>query len=161
MSAEVLRSLREGDIVFPEQALFAPDGQGSLQIGGCHLGLLLESTSPPRFIVTELEKTAMNAPLDHLNPPSLDQMNAIEGLPDPASPDRFADLPLVLTLRLGNVSLKLSELRHLAIGSVLTVEGSTVGSAMLCHGERPLAHGELVDVEGRLGLQITRLEQPR
>ncbi|EJM64604.1 flagellar motor switch/type III secretory pathway protein [Pseudomonas sp. GM50] len=175
MSAAVLRSLRQGDIVFPEQAMFAPDGQGPLQIGGCRLGLQLESTNPPRFIVTELEETAMNAPLDHLSPPSLDHLQAIEGLPDLdnpsherdtaeetlASPDRFADLPLALTLRMGSVSLKLSELRNLAIGSVLIVEGSTVGNAMLCHGERPLAHGELVDVEGRLGLQITRLEQQR
>ncbi|WLG88003.1 FliM/FliN family flagellar motor switch protein [Pseudomonas cucumis] len=170
MSAAALRSLRQGDIVFPEQALFAPDGQGPLQIGGWRLSLQMESTNPPRFIVTELEETAMNAPLDYLNPPSLDSMNALEGLPDLdtsalgqtlASADRFADLPLALTLRMGSVSLKLSELRTLAIGSVLTVEGSTVGNAMLCHGERPLAHGELVDVEGRLGLQITRLEQLR
>ncbi|WP_277394973.1 FliM/FliN family flagellar motor switch protein [Pseudomonas viridiflava] len=47
------------------------------------------------------------------------------------------------------------------MGSVLTFNGCTPGHAMLHHGERVLAHGELVDVEGRLGLQITRMEALR
>ena len=34
----------------------------------------------------------------------------------------------------------------------------TPGFATLCHDDRPLAHGELVDVDGHIGLQITRLE---
>ncbi|WP_260954392.1 FliM/FliN family flagellar motor switch protein [Pseudomonas citri] len=169
LSTTLLQSLRPGDIVFPDQPLFNVEGQGTLHIGDWRLDLQGQPTHPLRFIVIDLEENAMNAPLDYLSPPSLDQMNAIDGLPDldnpghapDRAPDPFTDLPLALTLRLGNVHLKLSELRNLAIGSVLTVEGGAVGGAMLCYGERSLAHGELVDVEGRLGLQITHLEPSR
>jgi type III secretion protein Q len=70
--------------------------------------------------------------------------------------DTLAHLPLDLTLRCGRLTLTLGELRQLCSGTVLEVGGVTPGFATLCHGERVVAEGELVDVDGRLGLQITR-----
>ncbi|WP_223536870.1 FliM/FliN family flagellar motor switch protein [Pseudomonas sp. GL-B-16] len=69
----------------------------------------------------------------------------------------LANLPLELTLRCGQLSLSLGELRRLSNGTVLVATGVTPGFATLCHGERVVAEGELVDVDGRLGLQITRM----
>lgn len=66
-------------------------------------------------------------------------------------------LELDLTLRCGELRLTLAELRRLDTGSILEVSGIAPGHATLCHGEQVVAEGELVDVEGRLGLQITRL----
>ncbi|RMM42525.1 HrcQb [Pseudomonas syringae pv. aptata] len=66
-------------------------------------------------------------------------------------------LELDLTLRCGDLRLTLAELRRLDAGSILEVSGIAPGHATLCHGEQVVAEGELVDVEGRLGLQITRL----
>lgn len=66
-------------------------------------------------------------------------------------------LALDLTLRCGELRLTLAELRKLGAGTVLEVTGVAPGFATLCHGERVVAEGELVDVDGRLGLQITRL----
>lgn len=160
-------SLRPGDILLPEHPLFAPDGQGSLHIGGCRLGLRQDETDPLRFCITDLEENLMNASID--NCAAVDALASL----DPVLPElndtrqaddnlaRFADLPLALTLRAGSVSLTLGQMNTLAVGSVLTFSGCSPGNATLCHGERPLAHGELVDVEGRLGLQITRLETQR
>jgi type III secretion protein Q len=77
----------------------------------------------------------------------------------PQHPDEFASLaglPLDLTLRCGQLNLSLGELRRLSNGTVLVASGVTPGFATLCHGERVVAEGELVDVDGRLGLQITR-----
>jgi type III secretion protein Q len=68
----------------------------------------------------------------------------------------LANLPLDLTLRCGQLNLSLGELRRLSSGTVLVASGVTPGFATLCHGERVVAEGELVDVDGRLGLQITR-----
>lgn len=76
---------------------------------------------------------------------------------DTPAPDPLEQLPLELTLRCGNLILTLSELRRLASGTVLEVSGITPGHATLCHGERVVAEGELVDVDGRLGLLITRM----
>lgn len=78
--------------------------------------------------------------------------NATENTLDPTV---FYSLPLVLTLRCGNLKLTLGELSRLSAGATLLVDNIQPGEAILCHGDFPLAKGELVDVEGRLGLQIT------
>ncbi|KAA8712079.1 FliM/FliN family flagellar motor switch protein [Pseudomonas cannabina] len=78
--------------------------------------------------------------------------------PEPAA---FESLALDLTLRCGQIKLTLAELRRLDAGTILEVAGIAPGYATLCHGERVVAEGELVDVDGRLGLQITRMvKQP-
>jgi type III secretion protein Q len=78
----------------------------------------------------------------------------------PARPtEAFADLAMPLTLRCGQIRLTLGELAALAPGAILEVPGVTPGLAGLYYGERRLAQGELVDVEGRLGLQITQLDE--
>lgn len=73
-----------------------------------------------------------------------------------AALDPVAHLPLDLTLRCGQLNLSLGQLRHLGAGTVLIAAGVTPGFATLCHGDRVVAEGELVDVDGRLGIQITR-----
>jgi type III secretion protein Q len=74
--------------------------------------------------------------------------------------DPLDQLPMALTLRCGSLNLTLGDLRRIAAGSVLEVSGVTPGYATLCHGDRVVAEGELVDVEGRLGLQIIRMATP-
>ncbi|KPY96156.1 HrcQb [Pseudomonas syringae pv. spinaceae] len=73
------------------------------------------------------------------------------------APSGLDSLALDLTLRCGELRLTLAELRRLDAGTILEVGGVAPGYATLCHGERVVAEGELVDVDGRLGLQITRL----
>lgn len=72
--------------------------------------------------------------------------------------ERFDDLPLALTVRCGHLSLTLAELRNLAPGVVLQVQGVAPGAGALFYGERALAHGELVEVDGQLGLQVARVD---
>nr|1O9Y_A Chain A, HRCQ2 [Pseudomonas syringae]1O9Y_B Chain B, HRCQ2 [Pseudomonas syringae]1O9Y_C Chain C, HRCQ2 [Pseudomonas syringae]1O9Y_D Chain D, HRCQ2 [Pseudomonas syringae] len=80
------------------------------------------------------------------------------GAMDPQDePPALDSLALDLTLRCGELRLTLAELRRLDAGTILEVTGISPGHATLCHGEQVVAEGELVDVEGRLGLQITRL----
>lgn len=88
--------------------------------------------------------------------------DAYPGLPDTPqagepAPCVLAGLDLELTVRCGHIKLSLSALQHLAPGSVLGISGVTPGHATLCHGERVVAHGELVEVDGHLGLQIIRV----
>jgi type III secretion protein Q len=79
---------------------------------------------------------------------------------EPLNLDPLDQLPMALTLRCGSLNLTLGDLRRIAAGSVLEVSGVTPGYATLCHGDRVVAEGELVDVEGRLGLQIIRMATP-
>ena len=168
LSVEQLGSLRPGDVLLVDQALFSAAGQGYLDVGACRLHLQQATADALRFTLTELEDLPMNASLDHfaltdsehlaqkepLYPPS-----SVNDLPaDSPHPERFDNLPLALTLRAGTLSLSLGQLRHLTVGSVLSFSGCIPGQAMLCQGERILAQGELVNIDGLLGLQITRLE---
>lgn len=85
------------------------------------------------------------APVEDATPPPQDSL------------DPIAHLPLNLTLRCGQLTLSLEQLSQLGSGSVLEVQGIAPGHASLCHGEQVVGEGELVEVDGRLGLQITRM----
>ena len=69
----------------------------------------------------------------------------------------FDELSMALTVRCGVLTLTLGELRNLAPGTVLGITGYAPGVAGLYYGDRPIGQGQLVEVEGRLGLQLTRV----
>lgn len=110
--------------------------------------------------------------------PTLDEADEADSVPPLSEPfdehDHYASheqperigssglqsLALDLTLRCGALKLTLGELQTLSTGTIVEVSGIAPGHATLCHGEHVVAEGELVDVDGRLGLQITRLATP-
>ena len=81
-----------------------------------------------------------------------------ESHPPPELQKTFDSLPLNLTIETGQVSLSMAELKQLTVGSLVTAEGVSPGQAVLRYQGQTIARGELVDVEGRLGLQITSVE---
>lgn len=146
-----LGQLTCGSILVPQQPLFTPSGEGSLVLA--HQQIQVEWHQPQRLLVTQVEKMCMsNVENEH----EAAQLK-VSGTECCAIQPELADLPLNLQLRCGRITLSLSELQHLSVGSLLTATGLTPGHATLCHGEHPLAEGELVNIEGQLGLSITRL----
>ncbi|WP_174865485.1 type III secretion system cytoplasmic ring protein SctQ [Pectobacterium polaris] len=155
-----LRRLCTGDLILPNRPWFTPSGEGTLSAGTLRLRgtLQLSELAPYTFTVTDMETVSM--------PPSAtDTM-----LADPhseASALEFAQmsdnvtenlpaLPVTLHIRCGSLTMTLTELQHIASGSVLTLRDVVPGQAWLYYGDIALASGDLVDVEGRLGLQITQ-----
>ena len=69
----------------------------------------------------------------------------------------FDELSMTLSVRCGTLNLTLGELRNLAPGAVLGVAGYAPGMAGLYYGDRPIGQGQLVEVDGRLGLQLSRV----
>jgi type III secretion system YscQ/HrcQ family protein len=70
-------------------------------------------------------------------------------------PDIAADAPLELSVELARFSLTLGELQRTRPGDVL-VTGRAIGeSVTLRVGGRAIAQGDLVDVDGEVGLRIT------
>ncbi len=161
LPSDQLAALRPGDVVIPETALFDSAGHGQVRLGRhCLQVQAQQHPAPLHLTVLALEETEMNdtPDTDILTPDwddtahyGADEQDA--GAFDPASlaqtdgaddaqvsateqqagaehPDRFDALPLALTVR----------------------------SATLFHGEQPLAQGELVQIDGRLGLQIVRMD---
>ncbi|WP_337013841.1 type III secretion system cytoplasmic ring protein SctQ [Pantoea sp. AS142] len=145
-----LQALRAGDVLVPPVSYFLPDGQGSLILAGQQLHGELQL--PHHFLLNHMESTA-------LDPYAADEFDAVSQ-PEIVATDektQLASLPLSLEVRCGRTRLTLGELQQLQAGSVLTLANVTPGEAGLYHGDTLIAHGELVDVEGHLGLQLTRL----
>jgi type III secretion system YscQ/HrcQ family protein len=67
------------------------------------------------------------------------------------------ELPVQVTCEIGRVTLSAREILELRPGSVLPVGRPLAGPVDLTAGGRVLAHGELVDVEGEIGVRITEI----
>jgi len=72
--------------------------------------------------------------------------------------ERLAEIPVVLEVELARVPLTLADLARLAPGSTLPVCLDRRGLVTLRLGERAVARGELVDVEGAVGVRVLALE---
>ncbi|MDW8846069.1 FliM/FliN family flagellar motor switch protein [Erwinia sp. MMLR14_017] len=159
LSSDALLALREGDVLLPPAPCFTPEGRGVIRCAS-HL-LYGEIQQQPgqmaHYILTKMERlnvTLTPEEFEHAPVPSPDPHWDAE--PQAAETD-FAPLPLSLSVRCGQLKLTLGELQQLGPGSMVMINNVTPGEAILCHGDYPLAKGELVDVEGRLGLQITHM----
>jgi type III secretion protein Q len=68
-----------------------------------------------------------------------------------------AAYPLTLSVEIARVVVTLGELSRLAPGAVLALDARKDGAVVLRAGERAVARGQLVDVEGALGVRIAEL----
>jgi len=72
--------------------------------------------------------------------------------------DRLAEIPVTLEVELARVPLTLADLARLAPGGTLPLHLDQRGLVTLRLGERALARGELVDVDGAVGVRILTME---
>jgi len=73
------------------------------------------------------------------------------------SNDLLGELPIEVSCELGRVTLSGRELSELRPGAVVPVGRPLAGPVDLTVGGRVIASGELVDVEGELGVRITKV----
>ena len=153
-------SLRPGDVLILEFAQFNANGEGQLCLGRHRLqGRLDDQNDRLLLTIFSIEDT------------TLDEANTVqnEGYGGDATPfmdeapvdvfghEPFDELAMALSVRCGTLQLSLGELRQLAPGAVVGVSGYSPGMAGLYYGDRPIGQGHLVDVDGRLGLQLSRV----
>ncbi|WP_251977510.1 FliM/FliN family flagellar motor switch protein [Salinicola avicenniae] len=166
LSLGELRGLRIGDVVMPESARFTPEGDGVIPLGRRRLPVKLAGDGSYLLITDERgepmppdhDETAETASMDYEREATRADATPPEGHASQTGHEAFDDLPLPLTVRCGSICMTLEELRQLGEGAIVSLSGVSPGAASLYHGERPLAHGELVSVDGELALQISRLE---
>ncbi|MBN7768084.1 type III secretion system cytoplasmic ring protein SctQ [Pectobacterium brasiliense] len=152
--------LRTGDLILPTRPWFTPSGEGTLSVGTLRLRGTLQLTelAPYTFTVTDMETVSMPpSATDTMLAAPHSEASVLESvLTSDNVTENLPPLPVTLHLRCGSLTMTLAELQHLASGSVLTLRDVVPGQAWLYHGDIALASGDLVDVEGRLGLQITQ-----
>lgn len=69
-----------------------------------------------------------------------------------------SQLPVQIKLQVGEVAIPLNQLLELSAGAVLE-EGATTyfPKVRALVGDRPIAEGELVNIEGRIGFRVTKM----
>jgi len=159
LSVAQMRSLRAGDVLVLEQASFQTQGTGHLQVGRQRLhGRIDDDTGPLCLTITSIEDASVD---EEFSAPDYPDYEGDEPVMDVFGHEPFDELSMVLNVRCGTLNLTLGELRNLSPGTVLGVTGYAPGMAGLYYGERPIGLGQLVEVDGRLGLQISRVVFPR
>lgn len=77
-------------------------------------------------------------------------------LPDPTAAEPV-DLPVTLVVELGRASLPLSRLADLRPGDLVELNRHPRDPVELTSDGRPVARGELVEVDGTLGVRVTKI----
>ena len=148
-------SLRTGDVLVLEQTFFQALGSGYVQVGRERLhGGIDDDNGRLRFILTSIEDMSVD---EDLAVPHYSGHENDEPVMDVFGPEPFDELSMTLNVRCGTLNLTLGELRNLVPGSVLGIAGFAPGTAGLYYGDRPIGQGQLVEVDGRLGLQLSRV----
>lgn len=159
-----IRGLGIGDVVIPTQPIFSTEGEGVVQLARVRLQLRYrDKGTQAAYQVTHLETATEDAPLMHDDHDMDTRLTTSNSQQESASIDMNippTDTRVTLSLQAGEISLSLKELAQLQEGSVLVATGESAGYATLYHHRRPIARGELVEVEGRLGLQLTQVLLP-
>ncbi|HEX6705253.1 MAG TPA: type III secretion system cytoplasmic ring protein SctQ [Albitalea sp.] len=93
------------------------------------------------------------------DPPRAERVSEAPDGELPAGELPLEDLRLSLVFDVGTIELSLSDLKRLVPGSVIELKRPLPpGVTVRCHG-RIVASGELVEVDGRLGVQIMHVER--
>jgi type III secretion protein Q len=146
-----LRTVRPGDVIILDESWLPRPGVGRVRLrvlGACRTvwwctadaaGLRLERVEPSREAPTG-EGTRMTD--EH------DTATLV---------DRVGDAPVDITIEVARFSLPLEELGRLAPGEVV-LSGRTIGERVVLRaGGQALATGELVDVDGEVGVRVLEL----
>ncbi len=90
--------------------------------------------------------------------PQTAEVGAPLGLSSPPIPmNRVIDVPLAVTMRFGQRQLTLRELLSLSTGSLLELDRQVEEPVDLMLGDRVIARGEVVIVDGNYGMRITEV----
>ena len=157
-----VNGITQGDVLLLSEPMMNVDGEGIFECGKVQFFFELEpeSENSHQYHMAIKSKQGQQTMTQHDNEDipleTEEEQNEGELIETPIECE-FNDLPLDLTIRCGHLSMTLGELKNLDTGSTLVVDHVTPGEALLCHGNYLLAKGELVNVNGTLGLQIKSL----
>jgi flagellar motor switch/type III secretory pathway protein FliN len=76
----------------------------------------------------------------------------------PVAPGNNVNMPVQLTLQVGSVSMELGKLLEMGSGTILSDEVmSFFPKVRVLAGDQAVAEGELVQIEGKVGLRVSKL----
>lgn len=158
MPCTMLDEVAPGDILIPDTLRFDHSGRGLLQVG--HWRLTAEYVPPGGIAITSLEANMDEATAPQKDAadaePNRDEVLLVRSTAE--LPDKlhhlFDTVPVTLQFEMGRLHTTLGQLRTMAAGTILPIDGGSPAVISVRAGERAMGQGELVDVNGRLAIRI-------
>lgn len=153
LPASACRALAAGDIIVPASPCFDVGGNGVMHLAGAAWRVRYLAPGNLQLITLEniVDMDQSDAGLDAGAAPAQHEDTQADGAQDGAELDQ---VPLTLVFELGRIGLPLAELRTLAPHAILTLDdGGPRAIAIVCGG-RTVGRGEVVDVDGALGIRV-------
>ena len=136
--------LAPGDIVCPERIALDVAGRGVVRIAARRLRIRWRD-SHQCFEVEHMSDILASSP-----------ENTGDHAPSDASLTATAELPIRLSFSLGALSLTVGDIAALGCGSLLELEQGLPPTVRIEANGSPVGIGELVDLDGRLAVEITQ-----
>jgi type III secretion protein Q len=183
LPAAALRGIAAGDIIVPDSPAFTCGGEGAFRLGALHARVRYDAPGLLTVIALEEKVDPMDVneydQADDSVLMALSGEDEAEGGATPVAADAVmaagygqeaSDLaglgsldtvPVTIEFELGKVRMPLGELRQLGAGAVLPFEGGSPASVAIVSSGCTLGRGEIVDVNGQLGIRITQWSKTR
>jgi flagellar motor switch protein FliN/FliY len=162
-AAVAVKGLVGGEVSFKWSAMERLQGEPAVRVGIQWSSAKLE----PFTIIVEISPTLAKA-FNTVSQPTAPTLVLPEpnGPPAPPAPARdpklelLMDVELAVTLRFGERQMMLHEILDLNAGSVVELDQHIQDPVQLLVGERVIARGEVVVVEGNYGLRVMEILSP-
>ena len=156
LSAAELASLEEHDVIIPDECHWGPPPglrRGRLKPrGGRRWSCWCTAPSNALEVVGALHIEAIQPELGRTVAPATTMTESTETILE-----AVGDVAIDLAVEIAELRLPLEELATLREGSVLHTGKAIDDRVSLRAGERTIAEGELIDIEGQIGIRILRL----
>lgn len=155
ISIAELRGLAVNDLLLMQDVY---DEQARRFFFGPKQALVARIQDRQATIITILTETDMQTETGSEPSPLEDESQEMEtGASQDAATLDLDGLGVELAFELGRETMTFGELRQLAPGQVFQLKGPTSGPVTVAVNGRSVARGELVDIEGRVGVRILEL----
>jgi type III secretion protein Q len=178
LPAAALRGIAAGDIIVPDSPAFTCGGEGAFRLGAMHARVRYDAPGLLTVIALEEKVDPMDVnEYDQADDSVLmalsgeDEMedgvasfvsDAAAGFGQEANGTAGLDtVPVTIEFELGKVRMPLGELRQLGVGTVLPFDGGSPAAVAIVSSGCTLGRGEIVDVNGQLGIRITQWSKTR
>ena len=151
LSSQMTAGLVAGDVLLPDTTWFDCAGVGVLRWRGRQLRV--QFSAPAALTIIDMESGMVEK--NEIDTEGL-QAYSTHAAKAEASGARsaFDGVPILLQFEMGRCTTTLGQLRTLVPGSVLPVDGGAPAVVAILANGRQMGHGELVDINGQLGIRI-------
>lgn len=152
LPARALHAITPGDILLPSNPAFSCNGEGRVHLAGLHARVRYRAPCALEIIAIEGSTDIMDT--ENMTPDTYSGGIAA-GNEDPRADAASLDaVPVTLDFSLGQVRMRLGDMRRLGAGAILPLTGGSPASIAIRSADRVIGRGEAVDINGQLGIRI-------